>query len=112
MLHVLTVVDCTPGCTRSSAVPPNLLRVGIHRLHHKVKVEESVNAVQVSAVLPVELIWRIVYPQILYDRFFLDVGVSSRPLDWWIPEVFRGPYEYSVPGAKRDFLPQNQPQEA
>jgi cytochrome c oxidase subunit I len=29
-----------------------------------------------------------------------------------IPEVFRGPYEYSVPGAKRDFLPQNQPQEA
>jgi len=29
-----------------------------------------------------------------------------------IPEVFRGPYEYSVPGAKRDFLPQNEPQEA
>ncbi len=29
-----------------------------------------------------------------------------------VPEVFRGPYEYSVPGAKRDFLPQNQPQEA
>ena len=29
-----------------------------------------------------------------------------------IPQVFRGPYEYSVPGAKRDFLPQNQPQEA
>jgi cytochrome c oxidase subunit 1 len=29
-----------------------------------------------------------------------------------VPEVYRGPYEYSVPGAKRDFLPQNQPQEA
>ena len=24
------------------------------------------------------------------------------------PEVFRGPYEYSVPGAKKDFTPQNQ----
>ena len=27
-----------------------------------------------------------------------------------IPEVYRGPYEYSVPGAKHDFLPQNQPE--
>ncbi|MER3523153.1 MAG: cytochrome c oxidase subunit I [Ignavibacteria bacterium] len=25
-----------------------------------------------------------------------------------IPEVYRGPYEYSVPGAQRDFLPQNE----
>jgi cytochrome c oxidase subunit 1 len=25
------------------------------------------------------------------------------------PEVFRGPYEYSVPGAARDFTPQNEP---
>jgi len=25
------------------------------------------------------------------------------------PEVFRGPYEYSVPGHDKDFLPQNQP---
>ncbi|HEY9172762.1 MAG TPA: cbb3-type cytochrome c oxidase subunit I [Verrucomicrobiae bacterium] len=25
------------------------------------------------------------------------------------PEVFRGPYEYSVPGAARDFIPQNEP---
>ena len=28
------------------------------------------------------------------------------------PEVFRGPYEYSVPGHARDFLPQNQAAEA
>ncbi len=28
-----------------------------------------------------------------------------------IPEVYRGPYEYSVPGAKRDFTPQHLPQE-
>ncbi len=28
------------------------------------------------------------------------------------PEVFRPPYEYSVPGAKRDFTPQNQRMEA
>ena len=27
-----------------------------------------------------------------------------------IPEVFRGPYEYSVPGAKKDYSPQNQPE--
>ncbi len=26
-----------------------------------------------------------------------------------VPEVFRGPYEYSVPGAATDFTPQNQP---
>ena len=26
------------------------------------------------------------------------------------PEVFRGPYEYSTPGAKSDYTPQNQPQ--
>ncbi|HLF14584.1 MAG TPA: cbb3-type cytochrome c oxidase subunit I [Bacteroidota bacterium] len=26
-----------------------------------------------------------------------------------VPEVFRGPYEYSVPGAAADFTPQNQP---
>ncbi len=26
-----------------------------------------------------------------------------------VPEVFRGPYEYSVPGEERDFLPQNEP---
>jgi len=25
------------------------------------------------------------------------------------PEVHRGPYDYSVPGAKDDFTPQNQP---
>lgn len=25
------------------------------------------------------------------------------------PEVFRGPYEYSAPGAARDFIPQNEP---
>jgi cytochrome c oxidase subunit 1 len=25
------------------------------------------------------------------------------------PEVHRGPYEYSVPGAKSDYTPQNQP---
>lgn len=25
-----------------------------------------------------------------------------------VPEVFRGPYEYSVPGASRDFMPQHQ----
>jgi cytochrome c oxidase subunit 1 len=29
-----------------------------------------------------------------------------------IPEVHRGPYDYSVPGAARDFTPQNQLQEA
>ena len=28
------------------------------------------------------------------------------------PTVYRGPYEYSVPGAKHDFLPQNLPEEA
>jgi cytochrome c oxidase subunit 1 len=28
------------------------------------------------------------------------------------PEVFRPPYEYSVPGAKKDYTPQNQPMEA
>jgi cytochrome c oxidase subunit 1 len=28
------------------------------------------------------------------------------------PTVHRGPYEYSVPGAKSDFLPQNAPEEA
>jgi cytochrome c oxidase subunit 1 len=28
------------------------------------------------------------------------------------PRVYRGPYEYSVPGAKTDFLPQHQPEEA
>lgn len=27
-----------------------------------------------------------------------------------IPKVYRGPYEYSVPGAKQDWLPQNQPE--
>ena len=26
-----------------------------------------------------------------------------------VPEVYRGPYEYSVPGAEKDFLPQNEP---
>jgi cytochrome c oxidase subunit 1 len=26
-----------------------------------------------------------------------------------IPHVYRGPYEYSVPGEKEDFLPQAQP---
>src|SRR6266404_2627022 len=26
-----------------------------------------------------------------------------------IPEVYRGPYEYSVPGAEKDFSPQNEP---
>ena len=25
------------------------------------------------------------------------------------PEVFRGPYEYSVPGESKDFTPQNEP---
>ena len=25
-----------------------------------------------------------------------------------VPEVFRGPYEYSVPGHKKDYTPQNQ----
>ena len=29
-----------------------------------------------------------------------------------IPEVFHGPYEYSVPGQTKDFLPQNQPAKA
>jgi cytochrome c oxidase subunit 1 len=29
-----------------------------------------------------------------------------------VPEVHRGPYEYSVPGQPRDFTPQNQPAEA
>jgi cytochrome c oxidase subunit 1 len=29
-----------------------------------------------------------------------------------VPEVFRPPYEYSVPGAKKDFTSQNQPMEA
>jgi cytochrome c oxidase subunit 1 len=29
-----------------------------------------------------------------------------------IPEVHRGPYDYSVPGHKRDFIPQNQLSEA
>jgi len=29
-----------------------------------------------------------------------------------VPEVYRPPYEYSVPGAKKDFIPQNQPMEA
>jgi cytochrome c oxidase subunit 1 len=28
------------------------------------------------------------------------------------PEVYRAPYEYSVPGQKKDFIPQNQPMEA
>jgi len=28
------------------------------------------------------------------------------------PTVYRGPYEYSVPGAEKDFVPQNQPAEA
>jgi cytochrome c oxidase subunit 1 len=27
-----------------------------------------------------------------------------------VPTVYRGPYEYSVPGAERDYLPQNQPE--
>ncbi len=29
-----------------------------------------------------------------------------------VPEVYRGPYEYSVPRHKKDFIPQNQPMEA
>ncbi len=29
-----------------------------------------------------------------------------------VPVVYRGPYEYSVPGGKRDFLPQHLPEEA
>jgi cytochrome c oxidase subunit 1 len=29
-----------------------------------------------------------------------------------VPEVYRGPYEYSPPGSGRDFLPQNKPEEA
>lgn len=29
-----------------------------------------------------------------------------------VPEVYRTPYEYSVPGHKKDFVPQNQPMEA
>lgn len=28
-----------------------------------------------------------------------------------VPQIYRGPYEYSVPGASRDFTPQNQEQE-
>jgi cytochrome c oxidase subunit 1 len=27
-----------------------------------------------------------------------------------VPEVYRGPYEYSVPGNGRDFIPQNHPE--
>ena len=26
-----------------------------------------------------------------------------------VPIVYRGPYEYSVPGASKDFTPQNEP---
>jgi cytochrome c oxidase subunit 1 len=29
-----------------------------------------------------------------------------------IPQVYRGPYEYSVPGHAADFAPQNQPEKA
>ena len=29
-----------------------------------------------------------------------------------VPEVYRGPYEYSVPGHAKDYTPQNQMQEA
>jgi cytochrome c oxidase subunit 1 len=29
-----------------------------------------------------------------------------------LPAVYRGPYEYSVPGADEDFLPQDQPAKA
>jgi len=29
-----------------------------------------------------------------------------------VPVVYRGPYEYSVPGRERDFLPQSEPAEA
>jgi cytochrome c oxidase subunit 1 len=29
-----------------------------------------------------------------------------------IPQVHRGPYEYSTPGGKKDFLPQNERMEA
>jgi len=28
------------------------------------------------------------------------------------PEVYRGPYEYSVPGHEKDFIPQNEPMKA
>ena len=28
-----------------------------------------------------------------------------------VPTVYRGPYEYSVPGSSKDFTPQNQPEE-
>jgi cytochrome c oxidase subunit I len=44
------------------------------------------------------------------------VATSSPPLAHGnfaeVPAVFRGPYEYSLPGAPRDFVPQNQPEEA
>ena len=38
------------------------------------------------------------------------ITASPPPLDNFggsYPSVYRGPYEYSVPGAKQDFLPQN-----
>ena len=49
---------------------------------------------------------------------------DSTTLEWQTPtppphgnftkaiEVFRGPYEYSVPGKSRDFTPQNEPEES
>ncbi len=47
-----------------------------------------------------------------WDATTLDwAATSSPPLAHGnfetIPEVHRGPYDYSVPGAKRDFIPQN-----
>ena len=78
--------------------------------------------------------WGLALAQIPFIiNFFMSIKfgekVGSNPwnattLEWQAPSppphgnfakemvVTRGPYEYSVPGQKEDFLPQNQPAEA
>jgi cytochrome c oxidase subunit 1 len=52
-----------------------------------------------------------------WDSTTLDwAATSSPPLAHGnfahAPEVFHGPYEYSVPGSSKDFIPQNEPSKA
>jgi cytochrome c oxidase subunit 1 len=53
-------------------------------------------------------------PENPWNSTTLEWTAPSPPphLNWGatVPTVYRGPYEYSVPGASQDFLPQSQPE--
>jgi cytochrome c oxidase subunit 1 len=66
-------------------------------------------------------IWNFFHSMVKGQKVTSDNPWQATTLDWQTPtppphgnftktpEVFRGPYEYSLPGNKADFVPQNQP---